>query len=105
MTWQKLTPLEHPGYRSNCLTCGPQPIQLSLGAVLAVGFGAVTVTKDDETVWSGDDDRVTLRRFERQASKDPDHDWRVTFMGPLSEPEYQRQDGKWLLVRKGEGFA
>lgn len=103
--WTKLPPLEYGGYRSNCLTGGPQPTELPVSAILAVGFGYVTVSKDGERLWSGDDERVTLRRFERQAAKDPDHDWRVLFYGPLSEPEYQRQDGKWLLVRKGEGFA
>ena len=53
----------------------------------------------------GTTEAVTLARFQRMAKKDPEHDWRVRFMGPLNDPTYQRQDGRWVLVQKGEGFA
>jgi len=43
---------------------------------------------------------------EERAAKDPDHDWRISFVAPLYEACYQRQGDKhWVLVSKGEGFA
>lgn len=112
--WTKLPPLtvEQAGFRSGCLTCGPQPVTLALDACIAVGFGAAGVTKDGETVWEfdmnaePDDSECMLVRFENMAAVDPDHDWRAFFHGPLSEAEYQRQDvASWVLVKKGMGFA
>lgn len=107
MTWKKLEPLaeKEAGFKSGCLNCGPQPVTLPLDAILAVGFGQVTVSKDGDLVWCGDDPTKELSQVEEKAKEDPDHDWRVCFYGPLSESEYQRQDGNWVLVRKGMGFA
>jgi len=92
-----------------------------LDRMLAVGFGAVTVTKNgtclyDEQEWAhsqghrnplamtdaeleaalavGGEDLVeypTLATYEARAAADPDHDWRVCFYAPLHEEEYQRQ--------------
>jgi hypothetical protein len=77
-----------------------------MSAVLAVGFGQVMVTKDDEVVWSGDDEHVWLRRFERRAAADPKHDWRVCFNAPLSDATYQRHgEREWVLIERGMGFA
>lgn len=101
----KVEPLEG-GAPSGCLNCPGRPATLEEGAVLAVGFGFVTVSKDGETVWSGDDEIRTIDEFEVMAAADPDHDWRVEFMAPLYEAEYQRQGlGYWVCVRKGMGFA
>lgn len=110
MTWEKLQPLEHGGLRSGCLTCGPQPIALSSDAVIAVGFGDAGVTRDGAEVWSENgaefDDCWTMQDAEDEALKDPDHDWRIFFYGPLSESEYQRHSaGQWVLIKKGRGFA
>ena len=102
MSWEKLPVVkDSPG----CLSCGPWPSDLPKDAVLAVGFGMVSVTRDDELVWGGDDETVTLARFERRAARDSNNDWRVNFLGPLNEREYQRQRGHWRLVRTGLGFA
>ena len=80
--------------------------ELPLMAMLSVGFGSVTVTRDDETVWSGDDPRVRLRRFERRAAADLEHDWRVRFDAPLWDGVYQRHGERhWVLIEKGLGFA
>lgn len=66
----------------------------------------VNVTRDGEQVWSGDDEHVLVRRFERKAAQDPDHDWRIEYYGPLSDATYQRQGPKeWVLIKKGMGFA
>lgn len=90
----------------HCNLCPPRPQVMPLEAPLAIGFGQVSVTKGEETVWSGDDENTRLRQFEIRARKEPDEDWRVTIYGPLYEAEYQRQgDSEWVLVRRGEGFA
>jgi hypothetical protein len=79
---------------------------LALSTPLDVGFGMVTVSRDGEWVWSGDDEHVWLRRFERRAAADPDHDWRVVFDSALHSETYQRQGaGEWVLVEQGRGFA
>jgi hypothetical protein len=104
MTWSKLEPL--PAQSKGCLNCGAVHESLRISAPLAVGFGFVSVTRDGERVWEGDDEHVWLRRFERRAAADPDHDWRVYFNAPLWEATYQRQGEKhWVLVEKGMGFA
>jgi hypothetical protein len=104
-SWMKLPP--HEGSHSKgCLCCGSVVETLPLSTVLAVGFGMVTVTRDDDVVWAGDDEHVWLRRFERRAQADPDHDWRVRFDAPLWDGVYQRHaEGEWVLVEKGRGFA
>lgn len=103
--WTKLPAYE--GSRTKgCLNCGGVHETLPMSSVLAVGFGIVIVSRDDETVWSGDDPHVWIRRFERRAAADPDHDWRVEFIGPLWDATYQRQGERhWVLVQKGLGFA
>lgn len=75
-------------------------------APLAVGFGFVSILKDDEVIWSGDDLSRRAVRAENMARKDPDHDWRIQFYGPLSEAVYQRHErNEWYLVERGLGFA
>jgi len=108
MAWEKLKPLEKPGFRSGCLNCGSQPELLPMEAELAVGFGACTVTRGDDCLYQeGEtDDIPKLQHYEDMAKADPDHDWRASFHGPLSDTEYQRHgEGKWVLVKKGLGFA
>lgn len=111
MTWTKLPPLtpEQAGLRSGCLTCGPQPVTLDIEAEIAVGFGYAGVTCDGREIWSesgADEDCWTCLDAERAAAKDPNHDWRIVFSGPLSAATYQRHDVcSWVLVEKGEGFA
>lgn len=101
--WVKPT---EAGARSGCLNCPPKPRTLPMNAVLAVGFGMVVVRKGDEVVWSGDDEHRWIRRYERMAAQDPDHDWRVEFIAPLGEQTYQRHgEREWVLVETGMGFA
>jgi hypothetical protein len=99
----KLPPI--PGFQ-HCNICPPRTEAMPLDAPLAIGFGQVEVTKGDETVWQGDDAGVLLYRFEAEALRDPDHDWRVSIDGPLYSAVYQRHGrGYWVLVERGEGFA
>lgn len=98
---------KEPVTRANvgCLTCGAPPTILPPNSILAVGFGMVNVTRDDEGMWSGDDEEMTTYRWTRRAKKEPDVDWRIEFIGPLHEETYQFQDGQWVMIETGMGFA
>jgi hypothetical protein len=83
----------------------PSPAWLSMESRCAVGFGIVTVTLDGERIWSGDDERMSVRHFEDMARKRPGL-WRIKFEAPLSDATYERRDNnKWELVERGQGFA
>ena len=70
-----------------------------------VGFGWVTVTRDGDMYWSGEDETVFMRDVEQWATNNPG-DWRVKFDTPLSDQTYQRYGiENWVLVDKGMGFA
>lgn len=108
--WEKLPPIKGSIV---CLTCGYGSHDiLSMDALLGVGFGDCSVTKDGQQVYSEYNDGRDIGDLwkgadaEVKAAEDPDHDWRIHFFAPLYEAEYQRQGDKhWVLVRKGEGFA
>jgi hypothetical protein len=114
MTWEKLKPIE--GGFGGCLNCGYQHDILPMEAVIAVGFGSASLTKGDETVYDeqdvpqdtdfGDEAFMSVAKAEALAAADPDHDWRIHLVAPLSERHYQRQGDKhWVLYEKGQGFA
>jgi len=106
MKWKKEKPIEKPGLRSGCLCCGVKSQIINGDAMLAVGFGGVTVTRDHAPLWCGDDIDKTLQEFEDMATKYPDHDYRVQYSGPLSGSTYQRHsDNQWVLIEEDRGFA
>lgn len=91
--------------KGGCLSCPPKPAVLPLEWMLAVGFGAVTVTRDGEVVWAGDSEKKRVAHFELKARETPG-DWRIRFESAMSEVRYQRQgDSAWVLVFRGMGFA
>ena len=86
------------------------PQTLSLDSIIAVGFGSSHCMKDGELVYDEqdaiDEQYATCRDMEKLALADPDHDWRISYYGPLSDAVYQRQGpGMWMLIEKGSGFA
>ena len=108
--WTKLPGIA--GGPGACQCCGFQHAILPLDAVIGVGFGSAGVTKDGLSVWDeqearGDFDACwTVQKAEDTAAADPDHDWRIYLVAPLSERHYQRQGDKhWVLIEKGPGFA
>ncbi len=113
MNFELLTPIT--GSAHACLNCATSGVHgahesLSMNRILAVGFGGCYVTRDGETVY--DEQSVENNAYwtgadaESAAVSNPDHDWRVSFIAPLHEAEYQRQGvAHWILVRKGMGFA
>lgn len=100
------------GGHGGCFCCGYQYSTLPMAAVIAVGLGCANLTKDGEIVYDemGVDeetgDYMTAEQAEALAATDPDHDWRIHLVAPLSERHYQRQGAaRWVLYEKGEGFA
>lgn len=93
-------------FQGGCLNCPPRPDQLPMDAYLGVGFGMVGVLKDGVPIWSGDSENRTVRQYELLAAADPDHDWRIEYIGPMSESTYQRHGREeWNLIQTGPGFA
>ena len=95
-----------------CLNCGYQHAVLPTTVVIAVGFGYAAVTKNGEELYVEPDDENdsvkywTVQDAENLAIQDPDNDWRIHLVAPLSERHYQRQgDNLWVLYEKGIGFA
>lgn len=91
--------------KTTCLHCGAHADVFPLDTCPHPGFGTWQITRDGEGFGGGDEVQA-LRPFEVAAAADPDHDWRLSIMGPLWEGEYQRHgEGQWVLVSQGEGFA
>ena len=109
MTFEKLEGIK--GGHGGCLCCGYQHEHLPLTRLIAVGFGWAAVTKNGEEVYNENDvkyksDLWTAQEAENLAKQEPDNDWRIHLVAPLSERHYQRQDdGLWVLYEKGMGFA
>jgi hypothetical protein len=107
--WEKLPAIE--GGYGGCLICGYQHAVLPVGeSIIAVGFGDASLSRDGETVYQEDPQHeegiITTATAEEMAVKDPDHDWRIHLVAPMSERHYQRQgEGHWVLYKKGMGFA
>jgi hypothetical protein len=99
------------GGHGGCSNCGEQLEVLPLETVICVGFGYAALEKDKEVVFCEDstmelDECMTVSQAEELAMKEPDSDWRIHLVAPLSERHYQRQGvGKWVLYEKGQGFA
>lgn len=110
--WEKLPGIK--GGSGGCLHCGYQHSTLPVNDnfIIAVGFGDASLTKGNETVYKEQtdpehwEDVITSSKAEEIAAADPDHDWRIHLIAPLSERHYQRQGEKhWVLYEKGLGFA
>lgn len=111
--WTKLPGIE--GGHGGCLNCGFQHAILPMNSIIAVGFGSATLEKGDQLIYDENgygqehenaDGFVTVAKAEELAKADPDHDWRIHLVAPLSERHYQRQgDAHWVLYEKGDGFA
>lgn len=106
--WEKLKPIK--GGPGGCGMCGYQYDVAPMNMLIAVGFGVANVKKDGVIIYDEncveDENFWTVQDAENEAKKDPDHDWRILLDAPLSMREYQRQgENRWVLVRKGMGFA
>lgn len=116
--WKKEKPCMKPFI--GCLNCSARemrqdrksdPITISMHTRMYNGFGGWTILRDNKCFYMGPTDKEfyeypTLMKFENEARKDPDHDWRAECFLPLRDATYQRQ-GKntWILIKSGRGFA
>lgn len=107
-----IEPLGKDKVYHGCLHCGGTEQTLALSTRLYNSFGGWMITKDDELYFEETDrnkdfyKNKTLRQIEKEASKDPDHDWRAVFDLPLRGGEYQRHGkNKWVLISSNQGFA
>lgn len=97
-------------HAAGCLCC-PQPEQtLLLETVLYQGFGGWHIEKDGKLFFMDNcnkewEEFKTLEFFERKAKREPSADWRAVLFNPLHGETYQRQRGKWILIKQNEGFA
>ncbi|MBU1053121.1 MAG: hypothetical protein KKC46_04730 [Proteobacteria bacterium] len=86
---------------------------LPMDKVIMVGFGLALLTKNNECLYMYDEmsapayaNYMSVVQAEELAAADPNHDWRIHLIAPLSELHYQRQGKQnWILYEKGEGFA
>lgn len=110
MCYKKLPQIEskHIG----CLHCDRPYSELPMTTMIAVGLGDASVTLSGHKVYSEHEANLkgdktwTVADAEAEALKQPDQDWRIHLIGPLSERHYQRQgEKKWVLYEEGIGFA
>jgi hypothetical protein len=115
--WKKVPPYKG-SIHQGCFNCPPVIEKADLKMIIAVGFGKPEVTKDGEVIYSepleweidkgikSEKDIKTLAEIEKEAQKDPDHDYRCILDAPLRSREYQRHGkNNWVLISSGRGFA
>jgi hypothetical protein len=108
MTWAKQPAIT--GTQQPCLHAGVAESLFPADAAIAVGFGSAVLWRDGDCIYNEEPDidkpDMTGAEAEALAVADPDHDWRIHLMAPLSELEYQRHGpNRWVLIKQGEGFA
>lgn len=115
--WAQIKPLEQDKIFVGCLCCSSAAKFAHIDNIIGVGFGDAYVTRDGECIYSeqnqvheGKDDLWTVRDAEQMAAADPDHDWRITYVGALHGETYQRHKsgphaGKWVCIQSDQGFA
>jgi hypothetical protein len=83
---------------------------LPLDAVIGVGFGIATLTRDGYLVYEehGGDPAgpITVAQAEELAQKFPEHDWCIHLIALLEDRHYRRV-GKdcWKLYKRGYGLS
>ena len=82
MTWEKLQPLDYAS--QGCLCCPVKPTTLPISTPLVVGFGMVSVTRDGETVWMGDDEHV-WHRSECRVTRMRERMWKRVALDAMAE--------------------
>lgn len=109
MSFIKLPPVQKAN--QGCACCPVPAIHASMDKVICAGFGSAQAYNDAGFFYDGGDldnwdNAKTIGDIESIAKLDPDHDWQVTFVGPLHGETYQRHgDGLWVMIETNEGFA
>lgn len=106
--WKKHEQYQNDVHQS-CLNCPPVRNIAPMDTLIAVGFGTAQVRRGRKVIFDEQQDSENfhfLSEFEEMAKLDPNHSWTVELDAPLRSRTYQRHDeGKWVLIASGEGFA
>jgi len=83
---------------------------LALDAVIGVGLGYATLTRDGLAVYEENGKRhcdlMTVAQAEELAQREPDQDWRIHLVAQLENRHYCRQGaGLWVLYQRGYGMS
>ena len=83
---------------------------LPLDAVIGVGTGMATLTRDGEVVYeegsSETTEPVTVAQAEELAQTFPEHDWCIHLVALLDDRHYRRMGrGSWKLYKRGYGLS
>ena len=83
---------------------------LPLDAVIGVGFGVATLTRDGDVIYEEDDCEtagpVTVAQAEELAQTFPEHDWCIHLIALLDDRQYRRTGtGSWKLYKRGYGLS
>jgi hypothetical protein len=111
MEWIKTEALKTKGNTKHGCLCCESSLILPLDTILHQGFGGWSIYKNGELFFVEDhfkewDDFKKLQYIEEIAEKDPNNNWIAELELPLRDATYQRHEkGKWVLIRKGIGFA
>jgi len=107
---------------SDCICGGTPKRNFNLCSYICVGFGVAQVTKDGVPVYDEMECERAWRtkhphskkwppfwtgaRAEREARKDPDHEWIITIYGPLSGAKWKRvSKNTWEIIESNMGFV
>lgn len=106
--WKRMPAIK--GGSKGCLCCGVRASMLPIDekTFIAVGFGLAELYRDGEVMFSELEGEASMSTAaaEAMAKVSPEHDWRISLIGPLSESHYQRHGpNAWVLYEQGEGFA
>jgi len=79
-------------------------------ALIGVGIGYATLTRDGETVYeedrSGHRELMTVAQAERLARREPDRDWRIHLVAQLEDRHYRREGAsRWVIYERGYGMS
>jgi len=98
---------------ASCPNCPSTEEILPMGTRLYNNMGGWKITKDGELYFQEEagndkefDENKPLIEIEVVASVNPDSEWKAHLDLPLRSAVYQRQEnGEWVLIEKGIGFA
>ena len=113
MRWTKEPPHLNP--HLGCLNCGggemrvaDEEITAAMDTIIYSDWGGWTITRDGDCFYQAAAAKRERRlsHFEAIADRNPDHDWRANYHGPLRDAIYQRQGkDRWVLVASGTGWV
>lgn len=108
--WNKVPQIASDKLHIGCVKCSTAALVAPMDMLIAVGFGAAYVFRDDDCIYDEDgvvdENYWTVQDAEDAAADDPDHDWRIVKHGPMHGETFQRHGpNQWVCIESNEGFA